>query len=156
MNRRKLIATGLALSASVPFVGAAQSQDRVQDITKIKVDVDRQKLFAFANDRQIISIDCVTGRPSKHTEAGRFRIYRKVKNHVSTKYGSPMPYAMFFQTDGKAIHAADYVFTRSYAKWMGLDPEVFPTGTYGCVGISLENAKALYGRTKINTVVEIA
>jgi len=81
---------------------------------KIVVNVDRQKLTAVENNKLIYEFDVVTGRPGKETEAGRYKIKIKYEDYTSKKYGSEMPYTMFFSQDGKAIHGTTWATVRSY------------------------------------------
>lgn len=79
--------------------------------------------------------------PSKPMEAcetpvGRFKILRKGnENCVSKQYTlddgqpSPMPYCMFFNTDGEAIHGSDYISNRNRS--------------HGCIRVKVAAAKWL-------------
>ncbi|TXJ74797.1 murein L,D-transpeptidase [Streptomyces lavendulae] len=64
------------------------------------------------------------------TREGAFPVYRKSRHHVSTLYGSPMPYAMFF-SGGEAVHYSYDFAARGYAG-----------GSHGCVNVRDEAAIA--------------
>ncbi len=64
------------------------------------------------------------------TREGAFPVYRKSRHQVSTLYGSPMPYAMFF-SGGEAVHYSYDFAARGYAG-----------GSHGCVNVRDEAAIA--------------
>jgi hypothetical protein len=99
-----------------------------ETVTMIVVHLNRQKLFAFEGKKLLASFDCVTGRDGRGTtRVGVFRVYRKDKDHRSSKYGNaPMPYSMFFD-GGRAIHGTSWAIPRSYL--------TFLPGTHGWWGL---------------------
>ena len=72
------------------------------DLKVIYVVTDDQKLFAWEGNELVYEFDMVSGRPGKETHPGVFHISRKYEDYTSKKYGSEMPYTMFFTVDGKA------------------------------------------------------
>lgn len=64
------------------------------------------------------------------TRTGWFRIYWRHRNHWSTLYNSPMPYAQFF-SGGQAFHAV-----RGSIRTVG--------GSMGCVNLRLADARGLW------------
>ncbi|TDU88925.1 L,D-transpeptidase-like protein [Kribbella voronezhensis] len=67
-----------------------------------------RKLVFMVNGKLQAVVDARYGAPRTPTRNGSFKVYRKSKNHVSSLYKSPMPYAMFF-SGGEAIHySADF------------------------------------------------
>ena len=106
----------------------------------ILVYIDQQRLFAFEDYKLIHEFDVVTGRPGKETMTGKFKITRKVKDYTSKKYDAPMPYSMFFSEDGKAIHGTTMGTLRSYLHAYLTES----VGSQGCVGLTDDNAKALF------------
>lgn len=50
-----------------------------------------------------MGFDARFGAASTPTREGRFSVYRKSRDHVSSLYGSSMPFAMFF-SGGQAVH----------------------------------------------------
>jgi lipoprotein-anchoring transpeptidase ErfK/SrfK len=66
-----------------------------------------------------------------------------------------MPYSMFFSFDGKAIHGTPAAGLRSFAGTLGLGGVIPAVGSHGCVGLDVDDAKALYEKTPENTLVEI-
>lgn len=67
-----------------------------------------RKVMFIVNGRLIAEGDARFGAARTPTKNGTFKVYRKSKNHVSSIYHSPMPYAMFF-VGGQAVHySADF------------------------------------------------
>ncbi|MFE6284946.1 L,D-transpeptidase family protein [Streptomyces sp. NPDC057877] len=71
------------------------------------------------------------------TREGVFEVYWKSRDHVSTLYDSPMPYAMFF-SGGQAVHYSSDFAAQGYAG-----------ASHGCVNVRDEAAIAdLYGQVR--------
>lgn len=118
----------------------------------IVVDLDRQVILCYEDQSKIFEFDCVSGRDQKNSFPGTYRIYRKEgQAYRSSKYNAPMPYAMFFERDGKAIHGTTLPLLRSYLKYIGID-----YGSNGCVGVAEEAARQIHSWTPAyGTIVEI-
>ena len=116
---------------------------------EIRVFIERQILIALENDEEIYNFDIVTGRDGKETTAGRYKIFRKHEKYTSKTYGSEMPYTMFFTNDGKAIHGTQMATLRSYLHSYLTDS----VGSQGCVGLTDDNAKALFEWAPMGTPV---
>ena len=135
----------LLIIASTAWGGDAATKKEIQ------VFIERQVLFAFENGKEIYSFDIVTGRDGKETTAGRYQIFRKHEKYTSKTYGSEMPYTMFFTEDGKAIHGTQMATLRSYLHAY-LNESV---GSQGCIGLTDDNAKALFDWAPIGTTVVV-
>ena len=118
---------------------------------KIVVIIDSQILLAMEGTRVAYEHDVVTGRPKKETHPGDYRIGRKHKDYTSKTYGSPMPYSMFFSKDGKAIHGTQWATIRSYLHAYITES----VGSQGCVGLTEEDAKALFAWAPVGTPIEV-
>ncbi len=96
------------------------------------VDQNRQLMWV-QSDRRIVfgPVRVRTGRPGMRTRDGLHRIYWRHLDHVSTIYGTPMPYAQFFD-GGEAFHG---IYGSLYA----------PTGSFGCVNLRVPDARRLWG-----------
>ena len=116
---------------------------------EIRVFIERQVLIASENGKEIYNFDIVTGRDGKETTAGRYKIFRKHEKYTSKTYGSEMPYTMFFTEDGKAIHGTQMATLRSYLHSYLTDS----VGSQGCVGLTDDNAMALFDWAPIGTPV---
>lgn len=74
------------------------------------------------------------GSRSHKTRVGRFRVYYRDKDHVSSLYGSPMPHSQFF-SGGQAFHGSTVM----------MDP--FRGHSHGCVNMYREDARQLWQLT---------
>ena len=116
---------------------------------EIQVFIERQVLVALENGEEIYSFDIVTGRDGKETTAGTYKIFRKHEKYTSKTYGSEMPYTMFFTEDGKAIHGTTMATLRSYLHSYLTES----VGSQGCVGLTDDDAKALFVWAPVGTPV---
>ncbi|HYP44917.1 MAG TPA: L,D-transpeptidase [Propionibacteriaceae bacterium] len=68
----------------------------------------------YLKDREVVkTMDARFGCASMKTRQGTFKITRKSRHHVSSIYGSKMPYAMFF-SGGQAVHYSADFAARGY------------------------------------------
>ncbi|MFF5281776.1 L,D-transpeptidase [Streptomyces sp. NPDC013171] len=96
------------------------------------VDLDRQLMWVQKGKKVTYAVVNVrTGRPGYATRAGWHTVYRRHKDHWSSIYDTPMPYAQFF-SGGQAFHAV-------YGQL------ATPGGSRGCVNLSYANAGKLWG-----------
>jgi lipoprotein-anchoring transpeptidase ErfK/SrfK len=99
------------------------------------VDLDRQLTWVQKGKKVVYGpVPMRSGRVGHRTRTGWFKIYWKHKNHWSTLYNSPMPYAQFF-SGGQAFHA---VYGSIYTT----------VGSWGCVNLRLADARRLWGVLK--------
>ncbi|PTM40524.1 L,D-transpeptidase [Bosea sp. 124] len=120
---------------------------------RIVVSLKDQQLVAYEGTKKAFTFDCMTGDADHPTDKGVFYIIWKSKNHVSKAYGVKMHFALFFTTDGKAIHqyhAPGFHVTRSLKKnasdWFG---------SHGCVRLQEEDAKRIYKWAQVKTSVTV-
>jgi lipoprotein-anchoring transpeptidase ErfK/SrfK len=118
---------------------------------EIQVFIERQVLIAYENGEEIYNFDIVTGRDGKETTAGSYSISRKYEKYTSKTYGSEMPYTMFFTEDGKAIHGTQMATLRSYLHSYLAES----VGSEGCVGLTDDNALALFEWAPVGTTVVV-
>jgi peptidoglycan hydrolase-like protein with peptidoglycan-binding domain len=91
-----------------------------------------------------MSVDVRFGSTSTPTREGLFSVYRKSRDHVSTLYGSEMPFAMFF-SGGQAVHYSSDFAARGYYG-----------ASHGCVNVRDYDAIAsLYDQVPIGTKVVV-
>jgi hypothetical protein len=96
------------------------------------VDLPRQLMWVQAGEDVIFGpVPIRSGKAGYPTRVGWNRIYWKNKDHHSTIYDSPMPFAQFFN-GGQAFHG---VYGNIY------DPT---EGSYGCVNLRYDDAKELW------------
>jgi putative peptidoglycan binding protein/L,D-transpeptidase-like protein len=74
------------------------------------------------------------GDSSYPTRLGNTRVYFRDKNHISTIYGTAMPYSQFFN-GGQALHGSPFM----------MDP--FVDHSHGCVNMYIEDAHQLWSMT---------
>ena len=121
------------------------------DKKEIRVFIEQQVLVALEDGEELYSFDIVTGRDGKETTAGRYKIFLKHEKYTSKTYGSEMPYTMFFTEDVKAIHGTQMATLRSYLHSYLTDS----VGSQGCVGLTDDNAKALFDWAPVGTPVVV-
>ncbi|MGW2489741.1 L,D-transpeptidase [Streptomyces sp. NPDC001606] len=99
------------------------------------VDLDRQLTWVQKGSKVVFGpVPIRSGRKGYVTRKGWHTIYWRHKNHVSTLYNQPMPYAQFFD-GGEAFHA---VYGSIYTT----------VGSMGCVNLKLADARKLWDVTK--------
>ncbi len=77
------------------------------------IDKTRDKLYYMRNSKVIRTFDARFGCAGMRTREGRFSVLWKSRNHVSSIYHTPMPYAMFF-SGGQAVHYSADFAARGY------------------------------------------
>ena len=103
-----------------------------------------RKLVYLVNGKPIQITDARFGGRKTPTRNGVFKVYRKSKNHVSSLYKSPMPYAMFF-SGGQAIHYSSDFKARGYNG-----------ASHGCANIRDKKKIAwIFARVKIGDKVVV-
>ncbi|MFJ1973188.1 L,D-transpeptidase family protein [Streptomyces sp. NPDC087903] len=99
------------------------------------VDLDRQVTWVQKGTKVVSGpVPMRSGRAGYRTRTGWHTIYWRHKNHWSTLYNNPMPYAQFFD-GGQAFHA---VYGSIYTT----------VGSMGCVNLTLADARTLWGALK--------
>lgn len=112
--------------------------------TVICIDKTTAKLVYMHDGRSILSMDARFGGVSTPTREGTFTVYWKDAHHVSTLYGSSMPWSMFF-SGGEAIHYSYDFATYGYAHH-----------SHGCVNIrDWVGMRWLYNHTPVGTKVVV-
>ncbi|NUU25711.1 MAG: L,D-transpeptidase [Streptomycetaceae bacterium] len=104
------------------------------------VDLTRQ-ISWIQDGTKVVSapVPVRTGRDGDETRPGLHRVYWRHKDHVSTLYGSPMPYSQFFD-GGIAFHATDA------GMWS-------PPGSHGCVNMTMDDAKRYWSMLNVGDEV---
>ena len=140
-----LISCGLLLPAA-----SSLAADKAAG-KEIHVFINQQILIALENGEEVYNFDVVTGKDGKETTAGTYEVFRKHEKYTSKTYGSEMPYTMFFTADGKAIHGTQMATLRSYLHSYLTES----VGSEGCVGLTDDNAKALFEWAPLGTRVVV-
>ncbi|MEV5899006.1 L,D-transpeptidase family protein [Streptomyces sp. NPDC052127] len=94
------------------------------------IDKTTRTLRWMVDGRTLTTVSVRFGSQYTPTREGVFHVYWKSRDHVSTLYHSPMPYAMFF-SGGQAVHYSSDFAARGYAG-----------ASHGCVNVRDETAIA--------------
>lgn len=95
----------------------------------ITVDLKAQTLSVFRGGFEIGATAILYGADEKPTPLGAYPITAKYKHHVSSIYGSPMPYSLRLTDDGIMVHGTEVAW--GYA-------------THGCIGVPVKFARLLF------------
>ena len=89
----------------------------------ICISKSTRKLVWVVNGKALLRMDVRFGSEQNPTREGAFTVYWKSRDHVSSTYGSKMPFAMFF-SGGEAVHYSSDFAARGYAG-----------ASHGCVNV---------------------
>jgi lipoprotein-anchoring transpeptidase ErfK/SrfK len=108
------------------------------------VDKTARVLRVVRHGKVVITVDARFGGPGFETRNGTFRVYRKSRDHVSTEYHTPMPFAMFF-SGGQAVHYSPFFHRDGYHGH-----------SHGCVNLrDKKTAELLFGEVPVGTRVVV-
>lgn len=123
------VLSGVLLWAAAP--GAANAD------VLVNVDKSRQRMEVSVDGQPRYSWPVSTGVASYDTPSGSYRPFRMERTHFSKEWDdAPMPFAMFFTTQGHAIHGTNHVRNLGRA------------ASHGCVRLSVRNAATLFNLVK--------
>ena len=136
---------------TVTWKALARISGRVWDLpracteqTSLCVDMSQRVLRYVVDGRVVLTLDARFGMPSHPTGRGTFTVRAKSRNHVSSKYHTWMPFAMFFN-GGEAVHYSPY-----------FDRDGYRGGSHGCVNLrDIARAEWLFDRIPIGTRVHV-
>lgn len=101
------------------------------------IDKSTRTIRFLVNGKTRVKLSARFGASRTPTRDGMFRIYWKDADHVSSLYGSAMPYSMFF-SGGQAIHFSSDFARRGYNG-----------ASHGCVNTRNYRAtRTLFNRTR--------
>lgn len=106
----------------------------------LRIDLSRQILSVFRGEDEIGTSVILYGQDATPTPIGNFPIRGMEKNHRSNTYDAMMPFTLWLNNDGIAIHGSN---VRE-----GL-------ATHGCIGVPLEFARRLFGVVKRGDLVAV-
>jgi len=110
----------------------------------ICVDMSHRTLVWMVNGKAQYGMDVRFGDENNPTRKGKFDIYMKMKDCVSTIYHTPMPDAMFF-SGGEAVHFSIDFATYGYAHH-----------SHGCVNVRDRAAvERLFADTRVGDTVVV-
>jgi hypothetical protein len=122
----------------------------------VEIDQTSQHLWLYKNGQVIVSCDIVSGNVANNTRTpnGCFTIFAKNTNRYlqgsntdGSRYKTWVSYFMPF-SGGCGIHDATWRSTFG-------GTEYYYSGSHGCVGVTLSNAKTIYNNVSVGTHVVI-
>ena len=106
------------------------------------IDKTTSSLRWVVNGKVRTTLAARFGGPSTPTREGAFKVFRKSRDHVSSIYHTPMPFAMFF-SGGQAVHYSPDFAANGYNG-----------SSHGCVNIRAKKAiTRLFDIVRIGTPV---
>lgn len=106
----------------------------------IWVDLRTQLISVFRGGHEIGTAVIVYGDDTMQSPLGRFPILSKHRDYHSRSYDAPMPYSLFINDSGVALHGSPMSSRRA---------------THGCIGLPEEFARLLFEAAKLGDTVEI-
>jgi len=126
MRPLALLLAAAALSAATPAAAALL----------ITVDKTTQHMIVARNDQPLYDWKVSTGQRGYDTPSGVYQPFRMEKDHFSKEWDdAPMPYSIFFTTEGHAIHGTNH-------------SSIGRPASHGCVRLSVAHAAILWGLVK--------
>ncbi|MGQ0623594.1 MAG: L,D-transpeptidase [Sporichthyaceae bacterium] len=108
------------------------------------VDKSSRVVRLLENGRTLYKLDARFGNRREPTRNGMFRVFWKNADHVSSLFGSAMPFAMFF-SGGQAIHYSSDFLRNGYNG-----------ASHGCVNTRAYSAmRSMYYATPVGTRVYV-
>lgn len=103
-----------------------------------------RKLVWVIDGEPQMTFDVRFGSELTPTREGQFQVEWKSRDHISTLYGSAMPYSMFF-SGGQAVH-----YSADFARYG------YNGSSHGCVNVRNYNGiAALYGQARVGDKVVV-
>ncbi|MCD6119440.1 L,D-transpeptidase [bacterium] len=133
-------------------VGIVSADDEIDDdpiiVSRIIINLYNQRLYALNPEGYVVfEYPCSTGKSGFGTPSGHFRIYSKAWSAYSKKYSATMTNWMAFTPNGGyGIHG---LLGNSYYRRLG------SPASHGCVRLTREGARELYGYVAIGTPVDV-
>ena len=125
-SRHAAVIAALTAFAAGFFAPAARAE------LTVVVDKSSQQMTVSQNGETLYVWPVSTGIARHDTPAGEFKPFRMEKDHFSREWDdAPMPYSIFFTTQGHAIHGTNH---RSLGQ----------PASHGCVRLSVAHAATLW------------
>ncbi|MFI6642151.1 L,D-transpeptidase family protein [Streptomyces sp. NPDC050504] len=108
------------------------------------ISKESRTLLWMIDGKQVSAMDVRFGSENTPTREGTFKVDSKSRDHVSTIYHTPMPYAMFF-SGGQAVHYSADFAARGY-----------DGASHGCVNVrDKERISQLFEQVKVGDKVVV-
>ena len=102
----------------------------------IRIDKSTQRMTVIEDGQPLYVWPVSTGVAQYDTPSGDFKPFRMEKDHFSKEWDdAPMPYSIFFTTEGHAIHGTNH-------------SSIGRPASHGCVRLSVAHAAILWGLVK--------
>jgi lipoprotein-anchoring transpeptidase ErfK/SrfK len=119
------------------------------------VNLSLQTVEAYEGSARRFKFECVTGDQDHPTDKGVFKIIRKSHPYRSHTYNVQMNYALFFTSDGKALHQYHGLIPLSLVRSARSNVSDW-FGSHGCVRLTENDAAALYNWAAVGTTVHVS
>ena len=114
--------------------------ETVDGPVRIEINLSTQMAYVWKGSTVLGVTNVSSGRETFETPQGVFKILGKEDNHHSQKYDADMPWTMWLNNDGVALHSGGTPGRPS---------------SHGCIHLPAAFAELLYQATKTGTVVKI-
>jgi uncharacterized membrane protein len=129
---------GLSTAAVAQAAPARVAGTPCSDGVRACVDLSAKQAWLIENGVVTYGpVPIASGKSGYRTPPGTFKVSFKSRNHVSSIYGSRMPYSVFFNR-GIAFHQGD-----------------LRSGSHGCVRLSRAAAQTFFGSLAPGDVVQV-
>jgi hypothetical protein len=91
----------------------------------IWIDQEEQVGAAYGRGKKLLEFPILSGDDETPTPPGTYVIKSKVRHYHSRKYDTPMPFSLFFDYRGRAIHEGDVADPEEKSEW----------ATHGCIHV---------------------
>ena len=119
--------------------------------TYVEIDIKGQHLYYYANAQLVMDCEIVTGNEKlkRNTPTGVYYVYSKSRNRYLRGPGY-ISYVKYWMAVYKGVGMHDASWRQDFGN------KIYKTsGSHGCINMSTQNAKTLYGIVKIGTPVVI-
>ncbi|MDE1970660.1 MAG: L,D-transpeptidase [Patescibacteria group bacterium] len=139
--RTRVMLWCLAILFAAYGTNLASADTPKKNDVQIEINLAAQTL-TYHSKNLARSFHCSTGKSGHRTPKGDFKVYAKERHAVSYKYGNtPMPFTLWFLPAGYGIHASTSVPNHP--------------ASHGCVRLHYQDAKWLFYRVPVGTLVHI-
>jgi len=111
----------------------------------IWINQEEQVGAAYGQGRKLLEFPILSGDDETTTPPGTYIIKSKVRHYHSRKYDTPMPYSLFFDYRGRAIHEGEVADPEEKSEW----------ATHGCIHVEQPFMEWLYNWAETGKTVVV-
>jgi hypothetical protein len=111
----------------------------------IWINQEEQVGAAYGRGQKLLEFPILTGDDETPTPPGTYVIKSKVRDYHSRKYDTPMPYSLFFDYRGRAIHEGGVPDPGEHSEW----------ATHGCIHVEQPYMEWLYNWAETGSTVVV-